>query len=217
MNGMDVTIGATPAVLLAERALWLPAHGTLVVADVHLGKTATFRAHHIPVPGGTTASDLSRLDTLLAGTGASSLVVLGDLLHARAGVNAALVAQLEAWRAMHAALEIVLVRGNHDAHAGDPPASLDITCLDAPAPLGEFRLHHHPCTAPDGIVLAGHVHPAVSLRGRGRQKVTLPCFAVRPGLVLLPAFGGFTGAAVLDAAEWTAFYAIADGEVVAVT
>ncbi|MCU0636935.1 MAG: ligase-associated DNA damage response endonuclease PdeM [Gemmatimonadaceae bacterium] len=216
MNGMDVTIGITPAVLLADRALWLPTHGALVVADVHLGKSATFRAHHIPVPGGTTASDLARLDALLAHTGATSLVVLGDLLHARAGVNAALVAQLEAWRATHAALEIVLVRGNHDAHAGDPPASLRIACVDAPAPLGEFRLHHHPCTDDEGIVLAGHLHPAVALRGRGRQKVTLPCFAVREGLVLLPAFGGFTGAAVLDAAEWSAFYAIAEGEVVAI-
>jgi hypothetical protein len=33
-------------------------------------------------------------------------------------------------------------------------------------------------------------------------------------MLLLPAFGGFTGAAVLDAAAWERFYAIADGEIV---
>ena len=212
---LETVIGRTRAVLHADRALYLPAHDALVVADVHLGKSATFRAHRIPVPGGTTASDLQRLDVLLGETGARELVILGDLLHAKRGVTDGLVAQLEAWRARHAALGVTLVRGNHDAHAGDPPASLAIRCVDAPAPLGEFRLHHHPRSEPDGIVLAGHVHPAVRLRGRGRQAITLPCFAVRHDLVLLPAFGGFTGSAVLDAAEWDRFYAIADGDLVA--
>jgi DNA ligase-associated metallophosphoesterase len=213
---LDLVIGRTRAALLADRALHLPELGALVVADVHLGKSATFRAHRIPVPGGTTASDLARLDVLLAATGARELVVLGDFLHAKRGVTEGLVTQLSAWRARHPGLAVTLVRGNHDAHAGDPPASLGIRCVDAPAPLGEFRLHHHPTSEPDGIVLAGHVHPAVRLRGRGRQSVTLPCFAVRRDLVLLPAFGGFTGTAVLDASDWERFYAIADGEVVAI-
>lgn len=213
-SALELVLGRTRARLLPDRALHLPDLGALVVADVHLGKSATFRAHRIPVPGGTTASDLARLDALLAESGARELVVLGDFLHARRGVTDGLVTQLAEWRARHPALAVTLVRGNHDAHAGDPPAALGIRCVDAPAPLGEFRLHHHPTSEPDGIVLAGHVHPAVRLRGRGRQAVTLPCFAVRRDLVLLPAFGGFTGAAVLDAGEWERFYAIADGEVV---
>lgn len=215
-SALDLVLGRTRARLLADRALHLPDHGALVVADVHLGKSATFRAHRIPVPGGTTASDLARLDALLAGTAVRELVILGDFLHAKRGVTPGLLAQLAEWRARHPGLGVTLVRGNHDAHAGDPPASLGIRCVDAPAPLGEFRLHHHPASEPDGIVLAGHVHPAVKLRGRGRQSVTLPCFAVRRDLVLLPAFGGFTGSAVLDAGEWEAFYAIADGELVAI-
>ena len=41
--------------LLPERAVWWPAAGLLLVADVHLGKAATFRRLGQPVPAGTTA------------------------------------------------------------------------------------------------------------------------------------------------------------------
>lgn len=71
--------------LLAERALHWPRARTLFVADVHLGKTAAFRAGGVPLPGGTTAADLARLSAVLAATCAERLVVLGDLLHAAAG------------------------------------------------------------------------------------------------------------------------------------
>ena len=37
------------------------------------------------------------------------------------------------WRALRAELEIMLVRGNHDRHAGDPPDDLRINCVNAPA------------------------------------------------------------------------------------
>jgi uncharacterized protein len=43
--------------------------------------------------------------------------------------------------------------------------------------------------------LAGHIHPGVSLRGKGRQSLTLPCFYFGRHQALLPAFGVFTGLA----------------------
>ncbi|MFL5519615.1 MAG: DEAD/DEAH box helicase, partial [Gemmatimonadales bacterium] len=86
--------------LLAERALWWPARRTLVVADVHLGKAATFRAAGIPIPSGSTGDDLARLDRALARTGATALVILGDLFHARVGREApGTVSQVGGWRA----------------------------------------------------------------------------------------------------------------------
>src|SRR4029453_9621770 len=48
----------------------------------------------------------------------------------------------------------------------------------------------------DGLTtLAGHLHPAVTLHGRGGDSVRLPCFWIRERLVVLPAFGAFTGGA----------------------
>ncbi|HYW51445.1 MAG TPA: hypothetical protein VE861_12615, partial [Gemmatimonadaceae bacterium] len=70
-----------------------------------------------------------------------------------------------------------------------------------------------PGTCDSGYVLAGHVHPVVQLRGRGRQKLTLPCFAFGGDGALLPAFGEFTGGGVIDPRDWSDIFVIADDTV----
>src|SRR5512140_1063418 len=82
---LDTAVGGEPVTLLADRALFWPRERTLFVADVHLGKTATFRANGVPLPRGTTAGDLARLTRLIERMQAARVVVLGDFLHARAG------------------------------------------------------------------------------------------------------------------------------------
>ena len=210
---LQTTLAGADVDLLPDRALLLPATRTLIVADVHWGKAAAFRAHGVPVPHGTTRTGLDRLDALLAQTGAAQLLVLGDLIHARVGMQPGTIETLERWRDARRDLTITLVRGNHDYRAGDPPASLGITCVDAPLHIGPFALHHHPTVDPTGYVLAGHVHPVVQLRGRGRQSVTLPCFAFGHASGLLPAFGEFTGGALIDRRDYTRTFVIADDAV----
>src|SRR5690606_41933465 len=83
--------------LLPERAVWWPAAGVLLVADVHLGKAATFRRLGQPVPAGTTAANLRRIEALSVRLAASRLVVLGDFLHAREGVRPPLIEAIAGW------------------------------------------------------------------------------------------------------------------------
>ena len=98
--------------LLPERALFWPRTATLVVADLHWGKGATFRAAGIPIPMGSTSDDLDRLDAALRRTAADRLIVLGDLFHARVGrIATRTLAELRRWRDLRAGLEIMLVRG----------------------------------------------------------------------------------------------------------
>lgn len=200
--------------LLADRALLIPSSRSLIVADVHWGKAAAFRAGGVPIPHGTTRSGLDRLSAVLDATKAQHLLILGDLFHARASMQPNTIATLERWRDLRRELRITLVRGNHDYHAGDPPASLAIECVDAPLHVGPFALCHHPCERDTGYVLAGHIHPVVQLRGRGRQKLTLPCFAFGSRGGLLPAFGEFTGGAVIDQRDFTRTFVIADDNVI---
>lgn len=208
-----ISLAGVDVELLPDRALFLPASRTLIVADVHWGKAAAFRALGVPVPRGTTRTGLDRLDALITSTNAVSLLVLGDLIHARAGMQPGTIDALERWRDTRRELAITLVRGNHDYHAGDPPASLKIRCVDAPLHVGPFVLYHHPTIDASGYVLAGHVHPVVQLRGRGRQKLTLPCFAFGGAGGLLPAFGEFTGGGMIDQRDYARLYVIADDTV----
>ena len=179
--------------LLPERALWWPAERVLWVADLHLGKAATFRALGQPVPSGTTLANLQRLSQLIAHYQPAQLVFLGDFLHAAQARTPTLLAALADWRAAHSSLACTLVRGNHDSRAGDPPADLAITVVDEPHPMGPFAACHHPQQQPGRLVLAGHVHPALNLRGAGRDRLRLPCFYLEEGQLVLPAFGEFTG------------------------
>jgi DNA ligase-associated metallophosphoesterase len=203
--------------LLPERAVFWPSACALVVADLHWGKAAAFRAAGIPIPGGATRRDLERLDSALARTGARRLVVLGDLFHARAGrVATRTLAELRRWRGQREALEIQLVRGNHDRHAGDPPADLRVNCLDAPAFLPPFVLRHEPAVSEAGYTLAGHVHPGIVLAGRGLFRERLPCFVVGARMAVLPAFGSFTGLGMVAPEEGERVFVVADDEVVEV-
>jgi len=209
------TVAGERLVLLPDRAIWIPERRMVIVADLHWGKAAAFRAAFVPVPTGTTTSDLARLTRVLHDTAATSLVVLGDLLHARAGRHADTLATIAAWREAHRAVAITLVRGNHDAHAGDPPASFRITCVDAPYAIGPLIGVHEPQEHPDGYVLAGHLHPCVSVRGRGRQHARLSAFVFGPRVGVLPAFSSFTGTGMYERSEQDTLFVIADRDVIA--
>src|SRR5262245_20817950 len=101
--------------LLPERAVWWPAAATLLVADLHWGKSETFRVSGAPVPGGVLESDLARLDAVVGATGARRVLVLGDLLHAGIGITPGLLEQVAAWRSGRARdLDLSVVPGNHD-------------------------------------------------------------------------------------------------------
>jgi DNA ligase-associated metallophosphoesterase len=144
---------------------------------------------------------------------ARRLVLLGDALHAREGREPRTFQALAEWREEHRDVEIVLVRGNHDKRAGDPPGELGIRCVNGPVVEDPFVFLHHPAPTPLGYALAGHVHPAVKLRGRGAQRATLPCFWFTPHVATLPAFGSFCGKAVIDPGPDDRVYVVADDEV----
>ena len=198
---MQVGAGAHSLTLLAARAAFWAARGWLIVADAHFGKAATFRALGVPVPQGTTRETLARLDAVIARMRPSVLVFLGDLFHAAEAHAPATLAAMRTWRAAHAALDVVLVEGNHDRKAGAPPADLGIRIEQEPWCVDGLAFCHHPQFVDGAHVLAGHMHPAIRINGRADDSVRLPCFWLRDGLTVLPAFGSFTGSARVDREE----------------
>jgi DNA ligase-associated metallophosphoesterase len=213
----EISIAGETLALYAERAVYWPRARTLLVADVHWGKAATFRAAAIPVPRGTTAESLTRLDAVLSHTGANRLIVLGDLFHAREGRAAETLRTVEIWRARHASLELTLVRGNHDRHAGDPPPELGIGTADGPLHEPPFVFTHHPMPSEGAYVVAGHLHPGVRLGGAGGLHARVPCFWFGRACAVLPAFGSFTGLAPISPERDDLVFALAGDEVIPVT
>jgi len=210
---VDVEAGGTVLRLLPQRAAYLPEHRTLLVADAHIGKAVSFRRLGVPVPGGTTSETLQRLSDAVAATGALHIVFLGDLLHSARSRAAATWAAVAHWREAHAELQLTLVRGNHDSHAGDPPPEWGVRCVDEPLHLGGLALCHHPQPVAGAYVLAGHIHPAVVLGGRAHQRLRLPCFHLGAEVGVLPAFGAFTGMHVMARGAGERVYVVAGDEV----
>ena len=203
-----ITYAGHTVCLLPEHALWWPEGRVLFIADLHLGKAATYRALGQPVPSGTTAENLRRLSQLIAHYQPDQLVFLGDFLHARQARTVSVLGQLTAWRQSHAKLNCTLVRGNHDSRAGDPPAELDISVVDEPYLIGPFAACHHPQAHITHAVLAGHLHPAVQLQGPARDRLRLPCFVFEDRQAILPAFGEFTGGYTVEPAPGLQLYAV---------
>jgi DNA ligase-associated metallophosphoesterase len=210
---VEVEIGGALLRLQPERAAWWPARHTLLVADAHIGKAVAFRRLGVPVPQGTTSATLARLDALLARTGARRVVFLGDLLHAAHGRAATTLDAVARWRERHPALELLLVRGNHDRRAGDPPADWGVQVADEPYRLGPLALCHHPAPVAGAYALAGHQHPCMVLGGRAHERLRLPCFHFGAALGVLPAFGAFTGMQAVRAAPGDRVFVVADDTV----
>lgn len=179
--------------LCPERAALWPDERLLFVADFHLGKAHSFRRLGVPVPGGTSEANLARLGALVDRLAPAGIVFLGDFLHAARARSGPGVATFAAWRAARPALALTLVRGNHDLRAGDPPAELGIRVVDEPFACGPWALCHHPAPQAGRAVLAGHLHPGAVLAGAAHDRLCLPAFHARAGVLVLPAFGEFTG------------------------
>jgi len=212
VNAVATELAGERVLLLPQKALYWPAAKTLMVADIHFGKAASFRALGVPVPRGTTGENLAALETLLTTHDTQRIVFLGDFLHAKAAQAPATLQAMLEWRSRHRALELLLVRGNHDWHAGDPSTLLDVTMVDEPHASGPFALCHHPDVACEGYAIAGHVHPVFHLR-TARESLWLPCFLLGTTRAILPAFGAFTGGHSLIPQATDRVYVVADDSV----
>lgn len=184
--------------VLADKALYWPKYKALLIADAHFGKAAAYRALGQPVPQGTTKDNLRRLTALINQYPTEQLIFLGDFLHAPKSHAPATLAAIKDWRMQNKDVQCILIRGNHDMNAGDPPPDLNMEVVTEPYLIDDFALQHIPKPHITHHVIAGHIHPTYRLLGRGRQSLILPCFHHESALTLLPSFGDFTGGFVMD-------------------
>ena len=213
---IECSVAGEALILLSERAVYWPSRKALFVADFHLGKAASFRKAGIPLPAGTTAENVERLDRAIEKTRAQRVVFLGDFLHSAQGRAPRTFERFASWRDSRREVELTMVRGNHDKNAGDPPEAWGVRCIEAGEALGPFVLNHHPGPSRGGYALSGHIHPAVRLSASGEKSLRLPCFWFGSRYGVLPAFGAFTGHAEVLPRRGDQVFVIAEQEVLQV-
>lgn len=102
------------ALAFRDRAVYLPAARTLVLADLHLGRDAT---SEVSLPLGERADLTKRLRALLEHFSPATVVFAGDVLHSFSGVPGEAAETVDALlRAVASAgAAAVVTPGNHDA------------------------------------------------------------------------------------------------------
>lgn len=211
---------------MPERAVFWPGAGTLIIADLHLGKANTLAAGLggvVPeaVLRGVVREDLDRLARALERSGAQRVVIVGDLLHAPIGATPELIDEVGAWRATHTQPWVV-VRGNHDAKINRVAEAWRLTLAGEALDEAPFRFVHIPPPSPavPFYLICGHEHPAVTIGRTGHQRarghgalVKLPAFVVSPQRLILPAMSRFTAGGLAGHDPADRLFACAPGEV----
>ena len=195
--------------LLPQKAIYWQQEKALIAADVHLGKVGHFRKAGIAVPRDMEQNDLSVLSDLVDEHRPEKIIFLGDLFHSDMNAD---WDWFVLWRRQFPKLQIILIKGNHDIIDDSHYNELNIVIHDQLL-IGPFLMLHHPLSEVDllsakGYSFCGHIHPGVSLTGRARQHITLPCFAFGKKQVILPSFGKFTGRVAIRSNKTDRIFAV---------
>lgn len=183
------------------------------MADLHLGKSTHFRKNGIPVPAGVMDATIDQLMSVLLDFKPERVLFLGDLFHSEYNREweaiAALISQFKD-------ISFNLVPGNHDILDRSVYREAGLAVTEAELVEVPWLFTHHPQEelSPELYNLSGHIHPGVRLSGGGKQTLRLPCFYFGKNQGILPAFGSFTGTAIIPVKRGDQVFVIAEGQVI---
>ncbi|WP_426022265.1 ligase-associated DNA damage response endonuclease PdeM [Brevundimonas sp. PWP3-1b1] len=198
-GSLSVRIAGQACVLRCSGAMWVPAHGALIVADLHLEKGSAFAVRGQLLPPYDSRATLDKLEAEIAELDPAMVVLLGDSFHDTKAIPRMAAEDRTRLDRLAAGRDWLWLEGNHDREAlardADAAARLPGRIVGDMA-LGPLRLTHEPepLTAEDDRrgEVAGHLHPAARVAAYGRG-VRRPCFVTDGSRIILPAFGAFTG------------------------
>ena len=197
-----------------ERCLYWEDRNTLIIADLHLGKSGHFRKSGIAIPQTIYKADLQRLVAQLYLFKADRLLIVGDLTHSSANKELDLFVK---WRMDFSLLHIDLVKGNHDILNSAWYKSASINVYPEQYNDGDFCFRHdgNEC-GNDLYTFSGHLHPGINLKGRAQQSLRFPCFYFGKNQCILPAFSRFTGTYKVKPVKGEKVFAIVEDRVMEV-
>ncbi len=184
LDKIDIQFANQNFTLLKEKAVYWHEQNMLLLADIHAGKASHFRRNGIPLSSDYLMHDLHRIESIVNQFDICKVSILGDLYHSSSNLEHELTDDF----LKNLKVPVELVVGNHDKHS-----LLNSTLTHRNAyNIGNILLSHEPQKS-ELFTIYGHLHPAYSIGGKGRQYVTLPSFYIGKKELILPAFGSLNG------------------------
>jgi len=186
--GVETSVNGVAAVCDPLGALYLPDAGTLVVSDLHLEKGAAYARRGMLLPPYDTLATLTVLAAVIARYDPKLVISLGDNFHDRVGSRHL----PETFRSqivdMAKGREWIWINGNHD-----PDGTVDLPGISTDELTHSgIVFRHEPRQGLQNGEIAGHLHPAATVRRR-EKSVRRPCFATDGARLIMPAFGVMSG------------------------
>ncbi|MES1215126.1 MAG: ligase-associated DNA damage response endonuclease PdeM [Bacteroidota bacterium] len=200
--------------LSSERCAYWETEKTLIISDLHFGKTGHFRKAGIPVPQHVYKEDLQRLVSQVQYFQPQQLVIVGDLFHSHENMELEL---FKKWRKDLSGLSVQLVKGNHDILHDSWYDNSEISTHSEKLKIGNFTFTHDINNYPfenDSYYFSGHIHPGISIHGAGKQSLRFPCFYFTENYCVLPAFSRFTGTYGINPKRNEKIFAIVEKSIV---
>jgi DNA ligase-associated metallophosphoesterase len=212
---MEIEIHGEVLRMFPQKALFWKKHKILFMADLHLGKINHFRKSGIAVPSKANDHNLEVFMEVVGLTKPTRIICLGDLFHSHYNPEWEVFGEVIRH---YSDISFELVLGNHDIMSERQYERKNIKVYDE-LTIDKFLFTHHPLdNIPENLYnMSGHIHPGVHLRGKGRQSVTLPCFYFGERQAFLPAFGKFTGLAMIAPKKDDRIYVVADNKIMSVS
>ncbi len=193
-------------ILSPERCIFWEDQRTLILSDMHIGKTAHFRKAGIAIPQQVFQEDMHRLFQQIHFFSPQRIIVTGDLFHSEANLEHDWFSN---WRRELAGIDFILVKGNHEILRNDVYQNLGIEIVNKELEIAPFFFSHDLIEEKlDGFSFIGHTHPGIRIQGKGKQSLVFPCFYFTSDYCILPAFSKFTGKHVVDLQVGETAYAI---------
>jgi uncharacterized protein len=195
----DIVVGSVAFAADPAGALYWPAQGTLVVADLHLEKGSSFAARGVLLPPYDTAFTLAHLACMVTHYAPRCVIALGDSFHDGGGPARLTNNDRDALYIMQRGREWIWITGNHDPEPAEGIGGEFKLAMT----LGPLTFRHMP--SGESGEICGHLHPVARVSHRGRM-VSRRCFAADSDRMVMPALGAYTGGLNIRNAAFADFF-----------
>ena len=111
ISEISINFAGEQLTLNQYRSIFWDKEKSLILSDLHLGKTAHFRKNGIALPNGIIEKDLENLQKLIEHYEPEKIIIVGDLFHAELNSE---IEIFRKWFEDFNSIKWLLVKGNHD-------------------------------------------------------------------------------------------------------